>query len=166
MSKIPYASIIGTFMYIMLCIRFDIALAMSVTSRYRVNPGEEHQIAIKNILKYLRRTKNMMLVFGRGLELKVEGYIDSNFITDIDDRKSISGYIFSCNGGVVSWKNFKQPIIADSTIEDEYIAASKAAKEAFWVKKLVAELDVMPLDIIALQCDNNDAIAIAKEFRS
>ena len=58
---------------------------------------------MKNILKYLRRTKDLFLVFGEGTELKVEGYTDSDFMTDPDDRKSTSGYVFLCNGGSVNW---------------------------------------------------------------
>ena len=71
-----------------------------------------------------------------------------------------------CNGSAVSWKSFKQPIITDSIIEAEYIATFEIAKKAFWFKKFVAELGVMPSDAIALHCDNNDAIALAKELRS
>ena len=87
-------------------------------------------------------------------------------MTDPDDRRSMSGNIFLCNGGAISWKSSKQPIIADSTMEAEYIAASEAAKEAFWYKKFVAELGVMPSDAIPIYCDNNGAIALAKEPRS
>ena len=72
-------------MYAMLYTRLDIILAMSVTSRYQANPGEEHWIAVKSIFKYLRKTKHLLLVFDGGLELKVEGYTNSNFITDVDD---------------------------------------------------------------------------------
>ena len=93
MSKIPYASAIGSLMYAMLCTRPDIAHAVSVTSRYQSNPGEEHWTSVKCILKYLRRTKDMMLVFGNG-ELQVQGYTDSDFMSDIDDRKSTSGRLF------------------------------------------------------------------------
>ncbi len=74
MSKIPYASTIGSLMYAMLCTRPDIALAVSLTSRYQSNPGEEHWTAMKNILKYLRRTKDLFLIFGGSSELKVKGY--------------------------------------------------------------------------------------------
>ncbi len=139
---------------------------MSVTSIYQSNPGKKCKIAVKNSLKYLRRTKDMFLVIGRRSELKVEGYTDSDFMTDVDDRKSTSGYVFLCNGGTVNWKSSKQPIIADSTMEAEYIAASEAAKEGFWFKKFIAELDVMTSDAITLYCDNNGAIAFAKEPRS
>ena len=101
MSKIPYALAIGSLMHVMLCTRPDIALAVSVTSRYQANPDEEHWIAFKNILKYLR-TKDLMLVFGGGLELKVEKYTDSDFMTDVDNKNSTSECIYLCNGGVVS----------------------------------------------------------------
>ena len=51
----------------------------------------------------------------------------------------MSGYMFVCNDGAVSWKSSKQPIIADSTTEAEYVAASDAAKEGFWFKKFIAK---------------------------
>ena len=92
----------------------------------------------------------MLLVFGGGSKLKVKGYTNSDFMTDVDDRKSTSRCIFLCNYDAVSWKNFKQSIIVDSTIEVEYIAISEAAKKVFWFKKFVAELGVMPSDVIAL----------------
>ena len=57
-------------------------------------------------------------------------------------------------------------VIADSTMEAVYIAASKAAKEVFWYKKFATELGVMSSDAIPLYCDNNGAIALAKEPRS
>ena len=69
------------------------------------------------------------------------------------------------NRGAVSWRSSKQDIVADSTIKVEYIAASEAAKEAVWMKKFIAELGVVPSisDPLNLYCDNNRAIAQAKE---
>ena len=107
----------------------------------------------------------MFLIFWNG-ELQIQGYTDSDFMSDIDDQKSTSESLFICNGGAVSWKSSKQTVIADSTMEAEYIAASKAAKEAFWYKKFAAELGVMSSDAIPLYCDNNGTIALAKEPRS
>ncbi|KAJ8459624.1 hypothetical protein OPV22_032550 [Ensete ventricosum] len=89
MDKIPYALAIGSIMYVMLCTRPDIAHALSVTSKYQADPGLEHWKAVKCILKYLRRTKDLLLVYGGG-SLQVEGYIDSSFQSDIDDSKSNS----------------------------------------------------------------------------
>ena len=100
---------------------------------------------MKYNFKYLRRTKNIFLIFGNK-ELRLQGYTDLDFMFDIDDQKSIFDSIFFCNGGAVSWKSFKQPVIADSIIKAEYITTSKAAKEVFWFKKFIAELGVMPSD--------------------
>ena len=167
MSQIPYASAIGSIMYAMLCTRPDVSYALSVTSRYQSDPGDGHWTAVKNILKYLRRTKDSFLIYGEG-NLKIVGYTDASFQTDKDDSKSQSGYIFTLNGGAVSWKSSKQETTADSTTEAEYIAASDAAKEAVWIRKFVTELGVVPsiVDPIDLYCDNNGAIAQAKEPQS
>jgi len=109
----------------------------------------------------------LVLIYGGG-ELKLDGFTDSNFQSDVDDRKSISGFVFICNGGAVTWKSSKQATTADSTTEAEYIAASDAAKEAVWIKKFVTELGVVPSieSPVSLYCDNNGAIAQAKEPRS
>ena len=76
--------------------------------------------------------------------------------------------MFCLNGGVVSWRSSKQDTVADSTIEAEYIAASEAAKEVVWIKKFITGLGIIPsiLDPVNLYCDNNEAIAQAKEPRS
>ena len=72
------------------------------------------------------------------------------------------------NGGAISWKSSKQSTIADSTTEAEYIAASDAAKEGVWIKKFVEELGAVPSvgEPLSIYCDNNGAIAQAKEPRS
>ncbi|KAK8679994.1 hypothetical protein V6N13_108949 [Hibiscus sabdariffa] len=168
MSQIPYASAIGSIMYAMICTRPDLSYALSMTSRYQANPGEGHWTAVKNILKYLRRTKDVFLVYGGEEELRIKGYTDASFQTDKDDSRSQSGFVFCLNGGAVSWKSSKQDTVADSTTEAEYNAASEAAKEAVWIKKFITELGVIPsiADAVDLYCDNNGAIAQAKEPRS
>ena len=107
MSRIPYASAIGSIMYAMICTRPDISYAHSITSRYQSDPGEGHWTTVKNVFKYLRRTKGMFLVYGGEEELVVTGYTDASFQTDQDDSKSQSGYVFTINGGAVSWKSSK-----------------------------------------------------------
>ena len=107
MKVIPYASVIGSIMYIMLCNRPDVCLAISLSGRYQSNPGMDHWTAVKNILKYLKRTKDMFLVYGGDKELVVNGYVDSSFDTDPDDSKSQTGYVFLLNGGAVSWCSSK-----------------------------------------------------------
>ncbi|GJR84533.1 retrotransposon protein, putative, ty1-copia subclass [Tanacetum coccineum] len=99
---------------------------------FQQNPGDPHWTAVKNILKYLRNTKDMFLVYGGNpsTELRVECYCDAGFETDRDDTKSQTGYVFVLNGGAVDWKSSKQSTTAMSATESEYIAASEAAMEA------------------------------------
>ena len=100
MSKIPYASVIGFIMYAMLCTRPDVSYALSVTSRFQSTYGEDHWAAVKNILKYLRRIKDLFLVYEKG-DLQVNGYTDANFQSDKDDCKSQSGFVFLMCGGAI-----------------------------------------------------------------
>ena len=80
MQKIPYSSAMGSIMYAMLCTRPDVSCALGLTSRYQSDPGEEHWIAVKNILKYLRRTKESFLVYGgQEDEIVVSGYTEASF---------------------------------------------------------------------------------------
>ena len=74
-------------MYAMLCTRPDVSYALSVSSRYQSDPGLEHWAVVKNIIKYLRRTKDLLLLFGGDEELIVNGYTDAGFMTDPDDFK-------------------------------------------------------------------------------
>ena len=84
---------------------------------------------VKNILKYVKRTKDMFLVYGGDKELIVNGYVDASFDTDPDDSKSQTRYVFTLNSGAVGWCSSTQSVVAGSTCEAEYIAASEAASE-------------------------------------
>ena len=154
-------------MYAMLCTRPDICFAVGMVSRYQSNPGEEHWQAVKHILKYLKSTRDYMLVY-RADDLVSFGYTDSDFQADRDERKSTSGYVFTLSGGAISWRSVKQSYIADSTMEAEYVAASEASKEAVWLRKFLTELGVVPnMDKpIVLYCDNSGAVSQCKEPRN
>nr|GEV76100.1 retrovirus-related Pol polyprotein from transposon TNT 1-94 [Tanacetum cinerariifolium] len=112
----------------------------------RKNPGEQHSTAVKTILKYLRNTKEMFLVYGGNpeVELRVDRYCDAGFETDRDDIKSQTRYVFISNGGTMDWKSSKQSTIAMSATEAEYISASKAAMEAVWIRKFILGLGIVP----------------------
>ena len=104
------------------------------------------------------------MVYGES-DLKLVGFTDSSFQSDHDDSRSVSGYIFTLNGGAICWKSSKQHTVADSVCEAEYIAASDAAKEAVWLRKFINELGVAPsLDgPVLLYCDSTGTIAQVKE---
>nr|GEU58572.1 putative retrotransposon protein [Tanacetum cinerariifolium] len=167
MQNVPYALAVGFIMYAVRCTRHDVAFAQNVTSRFQQNPGDIYWTTIKNILKYLRNTKDMFLVYGGDLkrELRVSCYTDAGYLTDVDDLKSQTGYGFVLNGGGVDWKSAKQSIYATSSGKAEYIAAFDASKEAVWVTKFISGLGVVPIikEPISMYCDNTRAIAIANE---
>ncbi|GJV65169.1 zinc finger, CCHC-type containing protein [Tanacetum coccineum] len=131
------------------------------------NPGELHLTTVKNILKYLRNTKDMFLVYGGDikLELRVSCYTEAGYLTDTNDLKSQTRYVLVVNGGDVDWKSTKQSIFETSSIDVEYITAFDASKEAVWILKFIYGLDVVPTieEPIGMYCDNTRAIAIAKD---
>ncbi|KAI5425022.1 hypothetical protein KIW84_030993 [Lathyrus oleraceus] len=126
------------------------------------------KVDVKNTFKYLRRTKDSFLIYEGQEELAVIGYIGAIFQTNKDDFRSQFDYVFYLNGGVVSWKSSKQDTIVDSTTEAKYIAASSAERETDWIKKFISKLGIVPsiMDPIDLYCDDNGAIAQAKEPRT
>ncbi|GJX63585.1 retrotransposon protein, putative, ty1-copia subclass [Tanacetum coccineum] len=101
MQNVPYAWAVGSIMYAVRCTRPDVVFAQNITSRFQQNP-----------------------------ELRVSCYTDAGYLTNADDLKSHTGYVFVLNGGVVDWKSTKQSIFATSSTEAEYIHASDASKEA------------------------------------
>ena len=100
MSRILYASAVGSIMYAMTCTRPDVAYSLGVVSRYQSDPGERHWKVVKTILKYLRNTRDQWLIYGEP-NLKLMGYTDSSFQLDRDDSKSVLGFIFTLNGGTI-----------------------------------------------------------------
>ncbi|GJU75503.1 hypothetical protein Tco_1272573 [Tanacetum coccineum] len=95
MQNVPYALVVGSIMYDVRCTRPDVAFTQNITSRFQQNPVECHWTTVKNILKYLRNTKDMFLVYGRNpeVELRVDCYCNAGFENDIDDIKSLTGYV-------------------------------------------------------------------------
>ena len=138
-----------------------------MVNRYKGNPGRAHQIAVENILKYMRRTKDWLLTLGGSDDLRVIGYCYADFQTDRDNLRSHSGWVFTLNGGAVTWKSSKQQTVDDSTCESEYITASEASKEAIWLKKFIGDLGVVPSikEPVEIFCNNEGAVALNKEPR-
>ena len=100
MSRVPYASAIGSLMYAMLCTRPDICFAVGLVSRYQSNPGLAHWEAVKRIFRYLRGTTDLILCYGGG-NLRLKGFSDADWAGDRDERKSTSGYVFILGGGAI-----------------------------------------------------------------
>ncbi|KAH9733975.1 hypothetical protein KPL71_017220 [Citrus sinensis] len=134
MARVPYASVVGSLMYVMVCTRPDISQAVSMVSRYMHNPGKNQWLTVKWILRYLYGTVDVGLLFKKDCGQQCVGYCDSDFARDLDKRRSTTGYVFTLGGGPISWRSILQSTIALSTTEAEYMAATEAVKEAIWLK--------------------------------
>src|ERR1700678_1396069 len=113
------------------------------------------------ILSITKGTRQLWLGYG-GATKELMGYVDADGSMG-EDRKAISGYAFIINGGAVSWSAKRQDIILLWTTESKYIAAMYAAKEALWLCQLIFQLFGISLNATTLFCDNQSAIALAKE---
>ncbi|KAL5548340.1 hypothetical protein UlMin_003571 [Ulmus minor] len=145
MLNVPYSNDVGSLIYSMVSTRPDLSFAMSVLSRFMSNPGNYHWEAMKWLLRYVKGTTDLGLVYEKknGTKLALEGFVDSNYASNKDNRRSTTSYCFCLNGCCISWKTQLQPIVALSTTEAEYIAATEAIKEALWLQGLLQELNVM-----------------------
>jgi len=96
--------------------------------------------AAKGVLRYLRGATRLGVAYGTYKPL--QGYVDADWAGDVDARRSTTGFIFTLNGGPVSWASKRQSTVATSTAEAEYVAAAMATKEALWLRKLLSALGV------------------------
>ena len=160
MAKVPYASAIGSLMYVMVCTRPDIAQAVGAVSRYMNNPGKLHWEAVKWILRYLRGTTGKALCF-KGGDTILTGYVDADLAGNVDIRRSTTGYVYTLGGTAVSWGSQLQKIVALSTTEAEYVAVTEASKEMVWLQSFLEELGKKQEDNV-LYCDSQSAIHLAK----
>ena len=162
MSKVPYASAVGSLMYSMVCTRPDLAYAASLVSRFMANPGRAHWDAVKWVLRYMKGTSHYGLLFKESEgKQQIIGYCDSDFSGDLDKRRSLTGYLFTLFGNIVSWKACLQPVVALSTTEAEYVALTEATKEALWLQGLVGELGIKQ-EQVQILCDSQSAIYLTK----
>jgi hypothetical protein len=150
-------------MYAMVCTRPNIAYALSMLGRHASDPRQRHLRMAKKLVAYLYQTRDLCLTYPQGAgPIKLEGYTDADWGSDSTDRRSTSGYIFTVNGTPISWSSKRQATIALSSTEAEYMAATQAAKEAVWLRRLLGELGENPSGPTTVYEDNQGAIAIAQ----
>ena len=117
MSRVPYASAVANLMYDMVYTRLDIAQAVGVLSRFMANPGRVHWDVVKQVFRYLRGTSNYSIFYHCNSSraphsIFIHGFVDSDWASDIDSRRSTSGYVFTMFGGAISWMSKQQPVVA------------------------------------------------------
>ena len=161
-DPVKYQSIVGSLPVCCIATRPDISQAVGALSRFNSAPTETHLTAVKRILRHLKGTINLSLVYKKTENSEIIRYTDADWANDLDTRCSTTGNVFVMSGGPISWISQKQATVALSTAEAEYIALSTASQEAVWLQKLLADIDKNCAKAITLMEDNQGAIAIAK----
>ena len=156
-----YQSLIGSLMYAMLGSRPDLSYSVGKLSQFASNPTSDHMAAAKQVLRYLRGTQDLRLVYGGETDNVLHGFSYSDWGSDPNDQQSTTGYTFRIAGGAVSWASRKQPTVALSTTEAEYMATSDAARHAIWIRSFLTELSFPQNSPTVLSVDNKGAIDLA-----
>jgi transposase InsO family protein len=161
MEGVPYKSGVGSLMYAMVATRPDLAFAVSMVSQFMSRAGPAHWSAVKRIMRYLQSTMEYKMCLG-GKDFALRGYCDADWAGDANERRSTTGYVFFVGMGAISWNCRRQPTIALSTTEAEYMATSHSTKEAIWLRKLLADVGFVQEGATTIMCDNQGCIALAK----
>lgn len=139
----------------MILTKLEIAYVVSVISIYIASPGKEHWKVVKQILGHLMKTSGYGLMYGgqRVDDSLILGYVDADYIGDLDRRRSLTGYLFTFDNCAVNQKAQLQSEVALSTTEAEYTATAEAIKEAIWSKGILKELGVDHNSMV-IHCDS------------
>ena len=158
-----YRGMVGSLLYLASWTRPDISFAVSELSRFVSNPGKPHLEAAKRVFRYLKKTITLGLVYRSSpSEMPPNtlwGYVDSDWAGCPDSRRSTSGFVFMLNGAAISWRSKRQPTVALSSAEAEFISASAMVQEVIYLRKFLANLGYPQTDPTPVFADNETCIA-------
>ena len=160
-NKEYYQRLTGSLNHLAVFTRPDISFAASKLAQFNSNPNATHLSAAQHVLRYLKGTRNLSIVFKRQQRKDmIVGYSDSDWGSDSIDRKSFTGYVYMVNGGPATWKAHKQSTVAHSSTDAEYMAMADASREAIARIQFLQELGISaaPIPILA---DSQTALEIA-----
>ncbi|XP_063946041.1 uncharacterized mitochondrial protein AtMg00810-like [Daucus carota subsp. sativus] len=157
-----YRCVVGSLRYLTHT-RPDISYSVGVVSRFMDKPTVKHQQVVKHILRYVRGTIDHGLVYVNEKSGKVlSGFSDSDLAGDVIDRRSTDGICFYLNKSLISWASKKQRVVALSSCEAEYMAATTAACQSIWLRGLLEEILGHQVGPVVLHVDNKSAIELMK----
>ncbi|KAL6431962.1 hypothetical protein ACFW04_007412 [Cataglyphis niger] len=132
-KRFPYREAIGSLNYVALISRPDISYAVNILAQFSNNSSELHCKAVKHVMRYLKGTIKFSLCYSGRTEDELIGYCDSDYVGDLEEIKSTSGYIFMLHGGPIVWSTSLQRVTALSSLEAEYMTISEACEGAIMV---------------------------------
>ncbi|XP_020262360.1 uncharacterized protein LOC109838320 [Asparagus officinalis] len=160
-TPVKVRSLVGSLRYLTIT-RPDKIFAVGLVSRIVEEPRQEHFKVAKRILMYVQGSINEGLFYSQSVYQRLVGYTNNDYGGDLDKRKSTSGYMFSIGSAAFSWSSKKQSVVALSSCEVEYIAASAGACQAIWLRNLMKELQHEQEAPIEILIDNKSTITLSK----
>ena len=162
-----YRMAVGSLLYLACWTRPDISFAVSELSRFVSAPAEAHMKAVKHLVRYLRGTMDLGLLYsktagGAGPPSVLTAYVDADWAGDPDFRRSTTGYVLVLNGAAISWKSKRQTAIALSSAEAEFMAASSLVQEMIYIRRLLERLGFPQSEPTPIGEDNRTCVAWAE----
>lgn len=165
MTNIPYRTAVGTLLYAAINARPDISFATNQVSLFVENPGMKHWEAVLQIFAYLRKNSELGIIFSSPAatpeSFTIHAYCDASYANNQNCR-STTGYLVYLNGSPIAWRTKVQGVVALSSTEAEYMALGDCVKEIMWLKQLLNELDIAPIQECYIFEDNQGAIKLAE----
>nr|GEX38899.1 ribonuclease H-like domain, reverse transcriptase, RNA-dependent DNA polymerase [Tanacetum cinerariifolium] len=128
-----YQSLIRCLRYL-LHTRPDLSYSIGLLSRFMQEPKEQHMKAIKQVLHYVKGTKEYGITYKHNAGNKIQGFSDSSYGVNTQDGKRTSGIIFYYGESPIIYSTQKQATVALSSCESEFIATTAATTQALWLK--------------------------------
>ena len=162
-----FRRLIGKLMYLANAVRPDIVYPVSYLARFASGPSTEHWQAAKRVLRYLAGTTDTGIHYSATKTSTpcFSCYTDADWAGDRNDRKSTTGFVAFLNANPISWGSKKQSVVALSTMEAEFISASRGLQELLWLRKLSKTItNDSSLERPLLFCDNQSAIEFSNNL--
>ncbi|XP_031334493.1 secreted RxLR effector protein 161-like [Photinus pyralis] len=161
MTSKPFRQLIGCLMYVMIGTRPDISFALNMFSRYQDRATDDMWMYLKRILRYLKKTCNVGLEYKRDKSFDLSCYVDSDWGNDVEDRKSVTGFLFKLYNNTICWATRKQNCVTLSTTEAELVALCDSVKEGIWLRKLILDFGLDGKRVTYYE-DNQGCIALVR----
>jgi hypothetical protein len=161
-----YRSGVGKLLYLVKLSRPDLATSVRELSKFMDGATDVHFKAMHRVMEFAMSTKNHRLsIFPKFKERhNIVGFSDSNFASDKDTRRSVTGFAVFYAGTLVSWKSKAQQCVTLSTTEAEYVAASQCANEMEFVRLVLESVHEKVNLPMKLMVDNTGAIDLMKNW--
>nr|GEV11865.1 ribonuclease H-like domain, reverse transcriptase, RNA-dependent DNA polymerase [Tanacetum cinerariifolium] len=156
-----YRSLIGSLAYL-LHTRPDLSYSVGLLSRFMQDPKDHHLKAVKQVIRYIKGTKEHGIIYKKEGGCRITGYSDSSYGINTDQGKGTTRIVFYFGESPITWCTQKQAIVALSSCESKFMAATGAACQALWLKRLLSELTGWEEKRITLKVDNISVITLVR----